>query len=135
MASSLKARGNLLANPSEQLRVLTRTDCIVPFEERMRRAGLDPLYATGITVFQINVGKLCNQTCRHCHVDAGPDRRETMSRETAELCIRAFAPTAMAQVDSTGRAPVRYQHCSCLVEQAQALGPDVIDRCNRTVLL
>ena len=105
MASSLKARGNLLANPSEQLRVLTRTDCIVPFEERMRRAGLDPLYATGITVFQINVGKLCNQTCRHCHVDAGPDRRETMSRETAELCIRALAQTEMAQVDITGGAP------------------------------
>jgi len=135
MASSLKARGNPLANPSEQLRVLTRTDCIVPFEEQMRRAGLDPLYATGITVFQINVGKLCNQTCRHCHVDAGPDRRETMSRETAELCIRALAQTEMAQVDITGGAPELNPNFRWLVEQAKALGRHVIDRCNLSVLL
>ncbi|MDC4223198.1 MAG: hypothetical protein MPW15_02855 [Candidatus Manganitrophus sp.] len=64
-----------------------------PFDERMRRAGLDPLYATGISIFQMNLGKLCNQTCRHCHVDAAPDRREMMTRETAEACLDALAGT------------------------------------------
>ena len=61
-----------------------------PFAQALAESGLAPLTATGITVFQINVGKLCNQTCGHCHVDAGPDRREIMTRETAELCIEAL---------------------------------------------
>src|SRR5438552_2860176 len=76
---SLLARGNPLADSSEQRRILTASSC-GPFEDRVEKAGLAPLAATGITVFQINVGKLCNQTCRHCHVDAGPDRKEIMSR-------------------------------------------------------
>ena len=70
----------------------------------MAQAGLRPLKATGITVFQINVGKLCNQTCRHCHVDAGPDRTESMSRETAELCIQALAkPTFRPSISPAAR--------------------------------
>ena len=55
-----------------------------PFDRALEVSGLYPLTATGITVFQINVGKLCNQTCAHCHVDAGPHRREIMTRETAD---------------------------------------------------
>ena len=99
---SLKARANPLASTAEQLRILAQPARVPPFEEKMRGAGLFPLRATGITVFQINVGKLCNQTCHHCHVDAGPDRKEIMTRETAELCIRALAatsiPTALARL-------------------------------------
>ena len=78
---------NPLASATEQLRILGQSTTLPPFETRLDQVGLLPLHATGITVFQINVGKLCNQTCRHCHVDAGPDRTESMSRETAELCI------------------------------------------------
>jgi radical SAM/Cys-rich protein len=98
-------------------------------------SGLFPLTATGIHVFQINVGKLCNQTCHHCHVDAGPDRREIMSRETAELCIRALAQTEIPTVDITGGAPELNPNFRWLVQEARALGRHVIDRCNLTILL
>ena len=132
---SLKARANPLASTAEQLRILGQPNRVPPFEEKMRAAGLFPFHATGITIFQINVGKLCNQTCHHCHVDAGPDRKEIMTRETAELCIRALAPTHIPTVDITGGAPELNPNFRWLVEQARALGRHVIDRCNLTVLL
>ena len=101
----------------------------------MERAGLHPLRSTGITVFQINVGKLCNQICRHCHVDAGPDRTERMSRETAELCMQALAQTDIPTVDITGGAPELNPHFRWLVEQARGLKRHVMDRSNLSVLL
>jgi radical SAM/Cys-rich protein len=121
--------------PSEQLRILGRGDGTPPFAEKMRAAGLDPLRAIGITVLQINVGKLCNQTCHHCHVDAGPDRKEVMTRETAELCLRALAKTEIPNVDITGGAPELNPNFRWLVGQAVALGRHVMDRCNLSVLL
>ena len=121
--------------PSEQLRVLGQTNGIPSFAEKMRAAGLDPLRAVGITVLQINVGKLCNQTCHHCHVDAGPDRKEVMTRATAELCLRALARTEIANVDITGGAPELNPSFRWLVEQVVALGRHVMDRCNLSVLL
>ena len=135
MGISLKARASPLAQTSEQLRILGRTNGIPPFEEKMRMAGLDPLRGMGITVFQINVGKLCNQTCHHCHVDAGPDRKEVMTRETAELCLSALAKTEIPNVDITGGAPELNPNFRWLVEQAVALGRHVMDRCNLSVLL
>jgi radical SAM/Cys-rich protein len=101
----------------------------------MEQGGLHPLRPTGITVFQINVGKLCNQTCRHCHVDAGPDRTESMSRETAELCIGALAKSEIPTVDITGGAPELNPNFRWLVEQARGLNRHVMDRCNLSVLL
>lgn len=101
----------------------------------MERAGLHPLRSTGITVFQLNLGKLCNQTCKHCHVDAGPDRTESMSRETAELSIRALAQTDIPVVDITGGAPELNPNFRWLVEQARGLNRHVMDRCNLSVLL
>jgi radical SAM/Cys-rich protein len=134
---SLKARGNPLSSTDEQLRILSSVAAparILPFGEKMAAIGLEPLHATGITVFQINVGKLCNQTCAHCHVDAGPDRREIMTRETAELCIRALEQTDIPTVDITGGAPELNPHFRWLVEQSRAFGRHVMDRCNLTVL-
>ena len=101
----------------------------------MAEAGLPPLKATGITVLQLNVGKLCNQTCRHCHVDAAPDRTESMSRETAALCIEALAKSEIPTVDITGGAPELNQNFRWLVEQARRLQRHVMDRCNLSVLL
>jgi radical SAM/Cys-rich protein len=135
MGLSLKARANPLASAAEQLRILAEPSRLAPFEERMRGTGLFPLAATGITVFQINVGKLCNQTCHHCHVDAGPDRKEIMTRETAELSIRALARTEIPTLDITGGAPELNPNFRWLVEQARALERHVMDRCNLTVLL
>lgn len=135
MGLSLLSRANPLASTSEQRKILDDTTSCPPFDQRLATAGLHPLRATGISVFQINVGKLCNQTCRHCHVDAGPDRAEVMSRETAEFCIRALAQTDIPTVDITGGAPELTPNFRWLVEQATALGRHVMDRCNLTVLL
>ncbi|MEX0641404.1 MAG: arsenosugar biosynthesis radical SAM (seleno)protein ArsS, partial [Pirellulales bacterium] len=82
----------------------------------------------------VNVGRLCNQTCHHCHVDAGPDRRESMSRETAEACIRALAASDIQTLDITGGAPEMNPNFCYLAEAAHRLGRHVIDRCNLTIL-
>ncbi len=135
MALSLIKRRSPLASSQEQLRVLNTMRACPGFETRLAQIGLSPLHATGITIFQINVGKLCNQTCRHCHVDAGPDRTEVMSRDTAELCLRALARTDIPTLDITGGAPELNPSFRWLVEQARALDRHVIDRCNLSVLL
>ena len=135
MALTLLGRHNPLSSPSEQLKVLAQPGPRLPFEAQLDQAGLYPLRATGITVLQINVGKLCNQTCRHCHVDAGPDRPEAMSLETAEQCIAALAKTDIPTVDITGGAPELNPHFRWLVEQSRVLGRHVMDRCNLSVLL
>lgn len=135
MAFTLVGQHNLLASSVEQLKRLAGTGPYLPFEQQLEQAGMAPLNATGMTVFQINVGKLCNQTCRHCHVDAGPDRTERMSRETAELCIAALANTDIPTMDITGGAPELNPNFRWLVEQARALGRHVMDRCNLSVLL
>ena len=105
------------------------------FNSRLARQGLHPLRATGVEILQINVGKLCNQTCRHCHVDAGPDRTERMTRETAEACIRALEATAAHTVDITGGAPELNENFRYLVDASRARGRRVMDRSNLTVLL
>lgn len=132
---SLIARNSPLASTDAQRRLLNQTEACPPFTDKMRQAGLDPFHATGITVFQINLGKLCNQTCRHCHVDAGPDRKEMMTRETVELCLLTLAQTDIPTLDITGGAPELNPHFRRLVEQGRSLGRRVIDRCNLSILL
>ena len=105
------------------------------FNSALARHGLHPLRAIGIEIFQINVGKLCNQTCRHCHVDAGPDRTERMTRETAEACMAALDRTNATTVDITGGAPELNENFRYLVDASRARGRHVMDRSNLTVLL
>jgi radical SAM/Cys-rich protein len=84
---------------------------------------------------QVNVGKLCNQACHHCHVDAGPKRTESMTRATAETVIALLGMSAsIATVDLTGGAPELNPNFRYLVEQSRAMGREVIVRCNLTVL-
>lgn len=135
MGLSLLARRDPLAAPSEQLRLLAQATACPPFEMALSHAGLAPLEATGITTLQLNVGKLCNQTCRHCHVDAGPDRTEVMSKDTIDLCLQALARTDIPTVDITGGAPELNPHFRYLVERARSLDRHVLDRCNLSVLL
>jgi radical SAM/Cys-rich protein len=133
---SLASLANPLASPAAQLRVLNHgSQPRKAFGRALAESRLAPLTATGITVFQINVGKLCNQTCGHCHVDAGPDRREIMTRETAELCIEAVRRTDIPTVDITGGAPELNPNFRWLVEQSRTLGRHVTDRSNLSVLL
>jgi radical SAM/Cys-rich protein len=124
--------GNPLADPAEQLRALARA-CPRPFEAAL--AGDAPLRAGSLSVLQVNVGKLCNQTCRHCHVDAGPDRREVMDRSTLDHVLRVLRDGRVPVLDVTGGAPEMNPHFRGLVAEARALGTHVIDRCNLTILL
>lgn len=105
------------------------------FDRTLAEHSLVPLRASGIDVLQVNVGKVCNQTCHHCHVDAGPERREAMSRETAEECLRVLGATDIATFDITGGAPEMNPQFRALVTGARKLGRRIIDRCNLTILL
>jgi radical SAM/Cys-rich protein len=103
------------------------------FEEKLVQIGQWPLKAAGVETLQVNVGKLCNQTCRHCHVDAGPTRTEIMPREIAELVVSVLRRYDIKSVDITGGAPELNPNFDYLVTEARALGRRVIDRCNLTV--
>ena len=96
------------------------------------RDAVSPL---SMRVFQVNVGKKCNQACRHCHVDASPARTEMMTRETMDACVKVLRETAGFEiVDITGGAPEMNPLFRYLVDEARALGKHVIDRCNLTIL-
>src|SRR3954447_20361262 len=123
---TLARQNHPLAQPKRQLDLIDRGKA---FEQTLSENGRWPLRSAGVDVLQINVGKLCNQTCGHCHVDAGPDRREIMTRETAEQCIAALSRSAIPTVDITGGAPELNPSFRWLVEQSRALGRRVIDRC------
>jgi len=98
------------------------------FESRLQRATVSTL--------QVNVGKVCNQACHHCHVDAGPRRTESMQRDVAERLVELIASDdRVATVDITGGAPELNPNFRWLVSRARGLGREVIDRCNLTVLL
>jgi radical SAM/Cys-rich protein len=139
--TSLHRRRSPLANPSYQLETLANLDLShVPdqgdFATTLQRHGWQSLRPAQLEIFQINVGKLCNMTCRHCHVDAGPDRyQETMNLETMAACLRALDQTEAHTVDITGGAPELNPHFRYLVDQCVARNKHVIDRCNLTVLL
>ena len=83
---------------------------------------------------QINLGYTCNQSCLHCHVNAGPNRTEQMSVETVGQILDVLRMGQIGTIDLTGGAPEMNQHFRTLVEQARALGVNVIDRCNLTIL-
>jgi radical SAM/Cys-rich protein len=84
-------------------------------------------------ILQINLGKLCNQTCVHCHVNAGPGRKEVMTRETVDRIVDWLEQTDIAKVDITGGAPEINPHFRYLVERVKALDRHVMDRCNLTI--
>lgn len=137
MQLSLLRRHSNLAQAQAQRDVLQgdRLPNLPHFEEVLAEHDLPQLQATGLEVLQVNVGKLCNQTCSHCHVDAGPDRRESMSRETAKAVIDALRRFNIPTLDITGGAPEMNPNFRWLVQQAFASGRRIIDRCNLTILV
>ncbi|MEI6232570.1 MAG: arsenosugar biosynthesis radical SAM (seleno)protein ArsS [Planctomycetota bacterium] len=104
------------------------------FDAQLAAHALPPLRARQVTTLQVNVGKVCNQTCAHCHVDAGPHRTESMTRDTAEHVIRVLRENeSIRTLDITGGAPELNANFRWLAIQARSLGRHVIDRCNLTV--
>jgi radical SAM/Cys-rich protein len=87
-----------------------------------------------VDTLQINLGYTCNQTCVHCHVNAGPNRTEQMSRETIDAVLDVITAKDIRQLDLTGGAPEMNVHFRDLVREARTRGVHVIDRCNLTIL-
>ncbi len=107
----------------------------ISFDTELHRRGLAPLRRGLPRTLQVNVGKVCNQACHHCHVDAGPARTEKMDRRVAERVIELLSQSPSIEiVDITGGAPELNQHFRFIVESARGLGRDIIIRCNLTVI-
>jgi radical SAM/Cys-rich protein len=127
-------RQHPLANAAHQRDLLNSLALPHTFTERVNPEGLTPLRADGVAVLQINLGKRCNQTCRHCHVDAGPDRQEVMPQDVVTACLDFLAASDIATLDITGGAPELHPQFRDIVRRAKALGRHVMDRCNLTIL-
>ncbi|RRR66004.1 MAG: radical SAM/Cys-rich domain protein [Candidatus Viridilinea halotolerans] len=122
-----------LADAAVQRRQLAEVP-IPRFAAKLSEVGAGPLRAAPrIEVLQINVGRRCNQTCLHCHVDAGPDRTEVMADDVMDACLRFIEHAAIPTLDITGGAPEMHPAFATLVRRARALGCHVIDRCNLTI--
>lgn len=104
------------------------------FDEVLRDQGI-ALQRAQPEVLQINVGKICNLTCIHCHVNAGPKRKEIMTRETVGRILDWLRGTTIQTVDLTGGAPEMIPDFRYLVSEVKAMGKHVMDRCNLTILL
>ena len=132
---TLQKRGAALAATSVQRARLDAAAAVsgATFESALEGAGLFPLRATGMEIFQVNVGRKCNQTCRHCHVDAGPDRTEMMPDDVMDQCLRVIESADVHTVDITGGAPELHKRWRELVERSTVAGKRVMDRCNLTI--
>ena len=115
--TSLRSRRSPLAEPRIQIQSLEKVSLGHlssggDFETALVADGTEALTAGRVEIFQMNLGKLCNMTCRHCHVDAGPDRwHEVMDRETVDACLAALDRTDAHTVDLTGGAPELNPNC------------------------
>jgi radical SAM/Cys-rich protein len=130
---TLQKRHLPLAAASAQRDVLAGVPVARSFEAALGDAGLYPLRATGIEILQVNVGRKCNQTCRHCHVDAGPDRTEMMPDAVVDRVMEIIESTDIPTVDITGGAPELHKRWKEIVIRARAAGKHVMDRCNLTI--
>lgn len=130
---SLKAENHLFSDSKEQLLQLNR-EGHQPFIEKLEAVDLYPLKPLNLQVLQVNLGKMCNQVCKHCHVDAGPDRKEIMSMQTMELCLSVIEKYNIETVDLTGGAPEMNPNFRWFVEQISSLGKKIINRCNLTII-
>lgn len=128
--TSLRRRGSELAEPSFQLTVLRGGE--TPHHRIPSFPSVETLTPH---VLQVNIGKLCNQACTHCHVDAGPDRTEMMSRDVMEQCLAAVDVLNVRTVDITGGAPEMHPDFRWFVDEVVKRGVDVMVRCNLTIIV
>jgi radical SAM/Cys-rich protein len=130
---TLQKRQASLSSALSQRQLLARVPTARGFEDSLADHGLFPLRSNPIEIFQINVGRKCNQTCRHCHVDAGPDRTEMMPDDVLDRCLEVIETTTIPTVDITGGAPELHKRWREIVIRARGAGKEVIDRCNLTI--
>lgn len=139
MQQSLHKRHSELAFANKQLEKLSNgifaNGELPTFAEKIKETGQFPLRPKKLEVLQINLGYMCNQVCEHCHVDAGPDRKEIMTRETMEQCLEVIKKTEAHTLDLTGGAPEMNPNFRWFVDEASKAGiKDFIVRSNLTIL-
>jgi radical SAM/Cys-rich protein len=140
LLKSLLARENELSKTEKQLEILTngmfKTGLLPTFATKIKQTNQFPLRPSKIEILQINVGYMCNQVCAHCHVDAGPDRKEIMSIETMIEILDVLKTTEVKTLDLTGGAPEMNPNFRWFVEEASKIGiNDFIVRSNLTIFL
>jgi radical SAM/Cys-rich protein len=133
---SLKSNDNLLSKVANQILILEQNpELIIPFKSQLENIGIKQLKPTQLEVFQVNLGKMCNQVCSHCHVDAGPDRKEIMTKATMQLCLDVLKTNpSFKTVDMTGGAPEMNPDFRWFVEEVSKLNIQMIVRCNLTII-
>ena len=139
LLKSLKKQKNELANAKKQLELLSggvfESGELPMFSARLATLNQFPLKPKTLEILQINVGYMCNQVCAHCHVDAGPDRKEIMTRETMQQCLDVIKKTGAHTLDLTGGAPEMNPDFRWFVEEATKIGVnDFIVRSNLTII-
>jgi radical SAM/Cys-rich protein len=140
MIKSLHARQHQLAQQEKQVEFLNngifKEGKLPTFKSKIEAFGHFPLKPSKIEIFQMNIGYMCNQVCKHCHVDAGPDRKEIMTRETMQQCLDVLAHTKIHTLDITGGAPEMNPDFRWFVAEAKKRGvQEIIVRSNLTIIL
>ncbi len=138
MIKSLHARQHQLAQQERQVEWLSngifKENKLPTFQHKLEQSGQFPLRSGVIEIFQINIGYMCNQVCKHCHVDAGPDRKEIMTRETMQQCLDVMEHAKIKTLDITGGAPEMNPDFRWLVSEAHKRGvQEIIVRSNLTI--
>jgi radical SAM/Cys-rich protein len=108
---------------------------LLPFARRLAGLGYPDLKAAAVDTLQVNLGWRCNQSCKHCHLMAGPDRLEQMEAATIDEIIRVVERWSIPTVDLTGGSPELNPHYEYLVDRLDQLGTHILTRCNLTILL
>ena len=108
-------------------------ESVPPFASRFTDEAVS--YTASMDVLQVNVGRLCNLACKHCHVEAGPNRKEVMSREVMEACLKAYRKQGFSTIDITGGAPEMNPDFRWFVEEASKICSHVIVRTNLVIML
>lgn len=140
MIKSLHKRKSELANSKRQLEILSNgifeSGELPKFKDKINETNQFPLSPKKLEILQLNFGYMCNQVCAHCHVDAAPDRKEVMSKETMQQCLEVAKKTGVHTIDITGGAPEMNQNFRWFVEDASKIGiKDFIVRSNLTIVL
>lgn len=138
-SKSLQSQASLLVDLDYQLQIINGSESkkvFKTFEQNLDESGSFPLSVKDLEILQINLGKMCNQSCAHCHVDAGPDRKEIMTKETLQICLDILRKHPLIHtVDLTGGAPEMNPHFRWFVERCVEMNKKVMVRSNLTIIL
>lgn len=133
---SLHQRKSYLSKAENQIQLLEKDRLHgTRFSDKLKEHKQYPLRPQSIDILQLNLGYMCDLTCEHCHVDAGPDRKEVMTKETLEQVLEVIDMTGVKKIDLTGGAPEMNPHFIWLVEELSKLGATAIVRSNLTILV